>query len=649
MFSLVEAMFVKSVFLLAIVLKASEGRLEPLPDELTERLSMADCIVSCCLKFFTGEDMITISLSPEEVNDDQPSAIVSDRILLPRLSRVGKWSLLVTKSSSRNTHLFKQTGSYIIHIRTANELKSHIENLKKYHSWNPHAKVMVVSTEVFNNASGIVGAIVETLWSAKVVDGIIMLHDSLDPSYYSVYSWFPYSAGNCGSNFYKIKNLDNCTFGYFDQNVNLFPNKIPKKLNDCPVRVRVIQWPPYVMPPKEHIAGTEIYEFDDGLEINLINTIAEQANFKIIYSMSNTTQNFGNVDSNGTTTGIFSALREEKTDIALGSLALSEEGGEKFDFSTTYHTESLTWCVPHAKSQPSIEKLTNTLKTETWVVLVVAYMFFSILVWGLSKLEKREFGTYKRLPNVMQTTLSVILGMAVKTLPKTTIVRTFLFLWILSSLVMDIYYTTFMISTLTGSSYMGQINTLNEILENKLKLYLMPNTIQYFNGTTWQMKQILKEWKNCSHIHDCLTRVAFQRDSAVCIPRLYMEYVYNRYVDADKQPLLYYFKESVVSYPIAMYMTRGYPLKQRINELISRIISAGLITTWEQKVFDYKWKNASVLAEESSEEPENKWLTIDHLEAVLFSLAIGHSFALVVFIAEIVVYKRKKDKIEFCH
>lgn len=642
-------MFARGIFLVVIVIKACKGSLEPLPDELTERLSMADCIVSCCLKFFTDEEMITISLSPEEVHDDQPSAIVSDRILLPRLSNVGKWSLLVTKSSSRNSNFFKQTGSYIIHIRTKDELKSHIENLKKYRSWNPHAKVMVVSTAVFNNASEVVGGIVETLWSAKVVDGIIMLHDSLDPSQYSVYSWFPYSAGNCGNDFYKIKNLDNCTFGQFEQNANLFPNKIPKKLNDCPVRVRVVQWPPYVMPPKEHITGTEIYEFDDGLEINLINTVAERANFKIIYSMSNTTQNFGTVKSNGTTTGIFTALREGKTDIALGSLALSEEGGEKFDFTTTYHIESLTWCVPHAKSQPSIEKLTNTLKTETWVVLVVAYLLYSILVWGLSKLEKEGFKVYKRLPNVMQTTLSIILGMAVRTLPKTTIVRMFLFLWIFNCLVMDIYYTTFMISTLTGSSYAGQINTLDQILKNKLKLYLMPNTIQYFNGSNWQMQTILKEWKNCTHIHDCLAKVAFQRDSAVCIPRLYMEYVYNRYVDANKQPLLYYFKESVVSYPITMYMTKGYPLKQRINDLVSRIISAGLITTWEQKVFDYKWKNASLLAEESSEEPENKWLTIHHLEAVLFSLAIGHSFALLVFIAEIIVYKRKKNRIEFRH
>lgn len=634
---------------LLIVLKTCKSLLEPLPDELTERLSMADCIVSCCLKFFTEEEMITVSLSPEEVSNDQPSAIISDRVLLPRLSYVGQWSLLVTKSSSRNTNFFKQTGSYIIHLRTKNELKSHIVNLKKYRSWNPHAKLMVVSTAIFNNVSEVIGGIVETLWSAKVVDGIIMLRDNADSSYYNIYSWFPYSAGNCGNDFYKIKSLDKCKFGYFERNVNLFPNKIPKKLNDCPVRVRVVQWPPYVMPPKEHITGTDIYEFDDGLEIKLMNTIAERANFKIIYSMSNKTQNFGTVDSNGTTTGIFAALKAERTNIALGSLALSEERGEEFDFTTTYHTESLTWCVPHARTQLSIQKLTNTLKTETWVVLVIAYLLYSIIIWILSKLEKKELELYKRLPNVMQNTLSIVFGMPIKTLPKSTILRAFLFLWIFNSLVMDIYYTTFMISKLTDCSYEGQINTLDQILKSKLKLYLMPNTIQFFNGSTWQMKQIHKEWNNCTHIHDCLAKVAFQKDSAVCIPRLYIEYVYNRYIDADKQPLLYYFKESIVSYPITMYMVKGYPLKQRINELVSRIVSAGLITFWEQKVFDYKWKNASILAEQTSEEPEKRWLTIEHLEAVLFTLVIGHTLAAVIFLIEIFVYKRTKNKIKFYH
>lgn len=640
-------MFVVVSFLVLFAFRACKSHLEVLPDEHTERVSLANCIVSCCLRFIT-EEMIIVSLSPEEVDDDQPSTAVSDRILLPQLSNTGRWTLLIKKSSSKSTNFFKQSGSYIIHIRTKDELKSHIDNLKEYRSWNPHAKIIVFSSAVFNNTSEVVAGIVKILWSAKVVDGIVILHDAEDLTYYTVFSWFPYSAGNCGNDFYKIKVMDNCTFGYFENKVNLFPTKIPKKLNDCPVRVRVVQWPPYIMPPKQHIAGTELYDFDDGLEINLINTIAERANFKIIYSMSHTTQNFGTVNSNGTTTGVFTVLREESADIAMGSLALSEQRAEKFDFSTTYYTESLTWCVPHAKSQPAIEKLTNTLKTETWVVLVFAYCLCSLLVWALSHLETKELKFYKSFPNVMQNTLSIVLGMAVKTLPKTTIVRCFLFLWIFNSLVMGIYYTTFMISTLTGSSYVDQISTLDGIFESKLKLYLMPNTIQYFNGSTWQMRKVLKEWNNCTHIHDCLARVAYQRDSAICIPRLYLEYVNNRYVDANKQPLLYYFKESVVSYPVTMYMTKGYPLKQRINELVEWIVSAGFIKAWERNVFDYKWKNATTLAEESMEEPEYNWLTIHHLEAVLFSLAIGHSVAVLVFILEILVFKRtNSNRIEF--
>lgn len=641
-------MIVKA-FVLFFVFKECESRLEVLPDELTERVSLAKCIVSCCLKFFTEEEMITVSLSPEEVIEDEPSATLSDRILLPLLSRVGKWSLLIKRSCSESYNFFKQTGSYIIHIRKQDELKSHIENLKKYRSWNPHAKLIVFSSAVFNNTNEVVAGIVETFWSAKVIDGIVMLHDAEDLTQYTVYSWFPYADGNCGNDFYKIKAMDNCSFGYYEKKVNLFPKKIPERLNDCPVRVRVAQWPPYVMPPKVHISGTDLYEFDEGFEINLINTIAERANFKIIFSMSNATQSFGTVNSNGTTTGIFSALMEESADIAMGSLALSEARAEKFDFSRTYHIESLTWCVPHAKSQPSIEKLTNTLKTETWAVLVAAYLCCSFLAWALSSFEANELKFYKRLPNVMQNMLSIVLGMAVSTMPKSSVIRSFLFLWILNSLVMDIYYTTFMISTLTGPSYVGQINTLEQILREELNLYLMPNTVQYFNGSTWQMRKIRKEWKNCTHIHYCLSRVAFQRDAALCIPRLYVEYVNNKYVDGNKQPLLYYFKESVVTYPITMYMTKGYPLKQRINELVERIISAGFITAWEQKVFDYKWKNATVLTEESTEEPEEKWLTIYHLEAVLISLAIGHTFAALVFVLEIIVFKNKKRRIEFRH
>lgn len=627
-------------YVLVLLLQTCQSRLNPLPDELTGRLSLTDCVVGACLNFFTEEEILTVSISPEEVSKYRASAVVMMQILLPRLSDMGRWSLLIRKASAKSSNYYKQSGSYVVQIRTQNELKDHIKNLQKYRSWNPDEKFMVISSQRFSNQEEVVAGMAETLRKAKIWKAIVMLPSLKNLTQFHIYSLFPYSTGSCGDDSYKIRIVDNCTFGHFENGTNLFPVKLLDKLSTCPIRVTVTQWPPYIMPPKQHIPGTDIYEFDEGLEINLMNTVAERAKFKVIYSMSEETRNFGSVRDDGTTSGIFKGLEEGRADVAMGSLALMEARAAKFDLISSYYVESLAWCVPHARSQPSIKKLSNTLKMETWIVLLVLLVCFSLVVWVLSRLEKKESGYYKKVPNVFQSIVSMVFGTTVKTLPRTSLIRFFLAFWMFGSLVMDIYYTTFMMSKLTDSSYVGQINTLEEILANNLHIYLIPSEIQYFTGSSWQMRKILRLWNNCSVIHDCLSKVAFERNSAFCIPRLYMEYVKSKYVDANNQPLLYHFKENIVSYPVTMYMTKGYPLKRRINTLVERIVSAGLVAAWERKVFDYKWQNASAQSDLNAEEPERKWLKISNLGVVFVFLVIGNALALIVFFLEVFAHRR---------
>jgi len=61
---------------------------------------------------------------------------------------------------------------------------------------------------------------------------------------------------------------------------NFQKKKVPINLNSCPVRIAAIVWPPFILPPKEIIKDDiEELTFEKGIEIEIIHTIAAQANF----------------------------------------------------------------------------------------------------------------------------------------------------------------------------------------------------------------------------------------------------------------------------------------------------------------------------------------------------------------------------------
>lgn len=603
------------------------------PDERTSRVSLSNCIVKIGDRFLDKGEVISIHLSSTEASKNSTSATVLDRILLFELFQKNHWSVTISNGSAVWSKDFKRTDNYIIHIRGIDEVGDTLQALQTTKSWNSHAKFFIISATIYKKPEEVVTYIMKYLWLAKVVNAIVVLVNPKNTTVQHIYTWYPFANGNCGNYFDKAVLIDKCAFGRFERNVDLFAGKIPSKLNNCTVRVRVVVWPPFIMPPSARRGDTDLYEFNSGLEIELMNTIAEKANFEVLYTMS-PRQGWGEVSTNGTMTGVFLHLFKKRTDIVMGSIALTNQRMEYFDTSTSYIRDSLVWCVPHAQNQPPFQKLSNSMKLDTWCLIIFAYVMFSLTIWSVSSFQNTEGNSYKSLPNVLQNALSILLGMAVKVQPRTSIVRIFLWFWIMTSLVLDITYTTHLISVLTSSKYDTQIQTLSEIFNNNLKILLMPNSLKYFNGSSWKMQKLMNEFLPCDNMDKCLHRVAFHRDSAVCVPQLYLEYVFHKYINSNNEPLLYCFHDSVVDYPITMLMTRGYPLKGRIDTLIQWSIAAGFIVLWENRIFGNSWGGSNA-DDDDDDDDDTEWMTLTHLYPIFITLAVGHTFALLAFLAEI--------------
>lgn len=632
-----------ATILVVYILKRIHCSLEPLPDELSSRLSLAKCVAEVSDQFFKEGEIVLVSLPIQEVSTLQASATLLNNLLFYELFHRSQHSIIIKKTTTFKRHEVyqKSIDNYVIQVRNLSELKQNLRVLQGYFTWNPHARFVVVSVADYGNNKDAAANIIQQLWEHKVASGIVLLPNPQNRSSYETFSWFPFAGSHCGDGFEEVKIIDKCYFGKFDNGTDWFPDKIPHDLNGCPVRVVTVVWPPYVLAPEKKISGTKNeYDFRDGLEIRLMNTMAKAANFSVVYITSEVGQDWGFVDINGRATGAFQYLKNEEADAAISSFAVSVESHFYFDSIVYDIPEALIWCVPHATHVPKWKNLLDIIPVDTCMILIAIYTVVCFCMWRLSVYEHSESNLYKKLINCLQNVLAVILNIAVKVQPKSLTVRCFFMIWVFFTLHINVEYQTSLISAFSHPRYEKQIKTVTDIFENNLKLWLLSTAKPFFmNNDDWVSVKIVQNWNDCANISICLSRTAYNRDSGTCTPRLYKEFINNLYVNQKKEPLLYCFKESIVTFPLQMLLRKGYPLKEYFLTLYRRISAAGLTAHWERQILENQLKTSSDSSETTDDNTEFK-ITIEHLYLLFVYLVLGYISGFVTLLAEIHVSKR---------
>lgn len=627
-----------------IVFCVDESRLILLKTSHEEQMlreSLTQCIISASERFFNKSETLTISASP--IPDSDPAVNFATQFrttLLTTLNSKSKWSLLVrnvTKPYSGLMLLLRKPRYYIVQIRDMGEFSQNLETLKIDPSWNPHAMFIIASTIIFNDTKAFALNVMTKLWKLNVIASVVLLPNPENNVLFNVYTWYPYEGGNCGKGTEKLRLIDTCSFGHIAKNVSWFGDKIPKVFNDCVVKVRIIDWPPYIINVPNNTIGKHQTYFDNfGLEINMLNLIADKLKLQMQYVMSDVDQNWGNIYFNGTATGNLFYLQQQLSDIAIGAYAFTLQRSIFFDNSVSYCQESLRWCVPYDPILVKWRGILSTMATEVWICVVVTYFMITVAIWFLAK-NTNEFTMYKSFINCTQYVYLVLLGLPIPTQPRTNNVRYFLFLIMVLSLFLVITYLTFLTSVLTSRNSTQKIATQKDIYKNHLKTYFIPTTIRYFkaNDSFDDINEdIIKNWRNCYNMKTCMEYVAYRRDSAACVPQLYQEYVFNRYLTKQRVPLLYCFKKNVVSYPVMFLMRKGFPLSSKFNNIISTLNAAGLFNKWEHDLLRQQFKNVSSKIDGVEIENDGT-LNFDNLKIMFKILLIGHSVAFVVFILEL--------------
>ncbi|KAJ3621229.1 hypothetical protein MTP99_003385 [Tenebrio molitor] len=618
--------------------------LKHLPDyDRVVRQSLTECVVNAATRFFKAGESIFYSLPLCEVESTDPPSAVLDRLMLAALTQECKWSLFVKNVSfsdhSRGQVVHKPT-HYIIQLRNQTEFLKNIDTLKHYNNWNPLAKFLIIAP-VSENPRKLATVIMKKLWEVHVVNGVVLLPDRWDTTVFNAYTWFPYQQGNCGDDFDKVVLIDSCSFGNSTQFVNWYPDKIPKKFNQCPVKVRMVEWPPYIIGVPNGTWSNSTNNSNRGIEVNLLDLIAEIFDLRMFYYYSDAPLNWGEIYENGTATGNMKYLLDEIDDISIGCYGKTTRRAIFFQ-DTFYLSDSLVFCVPYSSYGLRFESMFRIMKPGAFVLTLFIYSILTGLMWLTSS---NDWTCYQNLDNCMINTLCTLLGLPVSHRPKSEKVRIFMAMLMVYSFCLITAYQTLLDSALTDVSNKQRITTVKDVIDRGMDIYGVATTSRYFatDGSNPRTNKvngaILKRWKNCNNIRKCLDYVAFRRDTAVCLSRLFTEYMINSYKTKKKDPLIHCFEKSVVSLPISILMRKGFQLYERFNLFIARIVASGFILKWERDILRIRYENLTSAGVDVTSHDTTTHLDFNSLKPLFFLWSIGCGSALIAFLFEIIFYK----------
>lgn len=610
------------------------------PNGVSSSFSMSKCIKTITEDYFKEDDVALVSLAITKTQKNA-STIPLDQFLFNDLFDQDTFSIIVKKTNEplEKERYLKKVENYIIQVREIDEIQKHLYMLNTSMSWNPHGKFTVISTTKFDDIEEVAASVIRELFLHKVSNGIVLLPTPRNASLSTIFTWFPYGKGACGDGYKRIVVADKCYLGEFQTNANLFPDKIPRTLNGCSVFVRTVVWPPYVFPPEANVT-TELggYEFRGGIEIKTMNAVAKLMNITVVYTVSEKKQDWGLIYSNGSGYGSLLLLKQEKVDIVMSSLAATNDRHTYFDAIPYNIPESLTWCVPHAEDEAGWKKMFQVVSLATILTMAFCYTVVTILAWKLSCKEPTETSSFKTISSTAQNMYCMMLGFVVRNQPRTLVVRTIFIIWAFCVFHVCVLYQTFLMSSLTSSKYEQEIKTVSQLMESNLNLWLLPESKTYFlGGNEIFGKEILSRWRDCDDVVFCLYQVAFDKDSAACVPRLFIEYAGNNFTTPNYEPMLYCFKDNVVTYPLEMYLRKGYALKDRINAIVDRLNAAGFSAHWESQIFDYQWSQFIQNNTRIFEVIDRHHLSFLELREIFILMIALHLLAIAVFIVEMLV------------
>jgi hypothetical protein len=211
------------------------------------------------------------------------------------------------------------------------------------------------------------------------------------------------------------------------------------------------------------------------------------------------------------------------------------------------------------------------------------------------------------------------------------------------STVFQAFLTTFLID----SGYKTPIQNMDELFASDIKLaYDKSFNLILENGDETEVSKVQKKLANCPSFWFCVDWAKYKKNVSILLTDIDAEvcYAIGEFVGENSKPFLCRLEDGVV-FPaiLTMMMFHGDPLMRRVNEIIDRVVEAGLYNYWISLYFNsYKISSRKI----AIVQPLDGYYIFNlyHMQTAFYLLLIGWCIGALCFIVE-VLFNRVLSKI----
>jgi hypothetical protein len=203
-------------------------------------------------------------------------------------------------------------------------------------------------------------------------------------------------------------------------------------------------------------------------------------------------------------------------------------------------------------------------------------------------------------------------------------------------------FQAFLTTYLIDSGYKTPIHNLDELFASGIKLAYIPDFNFIFEiGEETELSKIQRYLVNCPAFSVCVKWAKYYKNVSIILADITAElnYAIGDFVGKNSKPLLCKLEYGVVvPASLTMLMFHGDPLMGRVNDIIDRVVEAGLYNYWISLEFNLlKLEYRKIFMVDLLDDYYS--FDIYHLQTVFYLLLMGWCLSAVCFMFE-VLYNR---------
>jgi hypothetical protein len=466
-----------------------------------------------------------------------------------------------------------------------------------------------------------------------------------------LYSWIPYqSVVSCVE--ISVSLLDKWILdddGRFVKQAQLFPDKFPRNLHGCPLRVRPNLVPPIYVDLTGNYTngeGTVTYNYT-GLEVEYVRFLAQVLDANIVYSPALKD------DSVEARIQSFISLQEGLIDVAFGGMPLHPMGLRFADPTLPYFSDILKWYVPCGKPVPRMQSVARLFSSSLCVALLLVFLLSLAVFWMLSKradmLGLQEAASYKQISSCFYAMWAVALCVPVPQQPRYSFSRAVFLVLVWHAFIVSTTFQTLFTSIIVDPGMTKQLRTLEELLQSD-HIYVYNEHFDSFvrESSPSYYNEINLSKKECTYKLDCQTDFLSNDNIVTTGFYIYTDYyVLAALPSGSRSPKLCVLEDDIFILHFGLYLSKGSPLTNTFNTAIFRAIESGFIvklTEDFEEVCRFTELQDTTFNRTALQESAKKSFvfSVRHLIVPFCFLGVGCSVSVLVFLGELLQYGKSK-------